>query len=76
MWRLPKKEYGAMCHEICTRYANKIPRRGSIFYGDYLYEFSYDKRKYRITCTKKLKISSLRSHIDMIKEVAENEGTK
>lgn len=53
---LPKKEYAELCSAIRTRYADKIPTKGQILYGNNYYRFRYNRNDEEITCTFKVPI--------------------
>ena len=61
--RLPPKEYGEVCHAIRTKYANKIPLKGDILYGNYYYKFNYFYYDEMITFAKKININGNESKI-------------
>lgn len=52
---LSSGEYSIVYSNIMTRYANKMPNRGNILIGNYLYGFN--AHDYDITITRKIKIS-------------------
>lgn len=53
---LPKKEYAELCSAIRTRYADKIPKKGQLLYGDNYYQFKYKSKNEQLLCTYKLPI--------------------
>ena len=54
--KLPSKEYASLCSAIRTRYANKIPSKKSIYYGDFVYYFVYDDKEEQILFCGKVRI--------------------
>lgn len=54
---LPKKEYGKLCSLIRTKYADKIPPKGSIYVDNYYYRFKYNRQNERILCSLKIQIA-------------------
>ncbi len=53
---LPKQEYAEFCSAIRTKYANKIPAKGTLLYGDSYYSFTYNKREEKTLCRFKIPI--------------------
>lgn len=65
---LPKREYAELCSAIRTKFADKIPAKGQMLYGDSYYQFRYDKKQERIVCSLKLAIKDNEKLIDDIME--------
>ena len=40
--KLPQKEYAAVCSAINTKFANKVPKEGTVLHGNYYYSYSCD----------------------------------
>lgn len=53
---LPKQEYAEFCSAIRTKYANKIPARGTLLYGDSYYAFTHNKKEEKTLCRFKIPI--------------------
>lgn len=70
---LPKKDYAGLCSAVRTRYADKIPKKGQMLYGDSYYQFRYSKRQERIVCTLKIKIEGNEQQINYYWEKFGNE---
>jgi hypothetical protein len=51
---LPKEEYAGLCSAIRTKYANKIPKSGSMLYKNNYYWYNYNKNTMEITCSLKI----------------------
>lgn len=66
---LPKQEYAELCSAIRTKYANKIPKSGSMLYNNSYYVYNYDKKSELIVCTFKVAINN---NEDLICELEEN----
>lgn len=65
---LPEKEYGALCHAINTKFANKIPSDGFILYKDHFYWYNYNGKQHKIICTGKIEIEGNQELIKALME--------
>lgn len=54
--KLPNQEYAEFCSAIRTRYADKIPQKGQMLYGDNYYQFKFNPKSEQLFCTYKLPI--------------------
>ena len=55
---LETNEYAQFCSVIRTRYANKIPRVGSVFLANDYYLYKYKRETEQILCVLKMDIDS------------------
>lgn len=53
---LPKQEYAEFCSAIRTKYANKIPAKGTLLYGNNYYVFTHNKKEEKSLCRLKIPI--------------------
>ncbi len=65
---LPPKEYAAVCSAVRTRYANKIPDKGSVFYGNNYYRFTYNKNDEKIEYALSLPIENNEKYINWLED--------
>lgn len=63
---LPKQEYAEFCSAIRTKYANKIPAKGTLLYGDSYYSFTHNKKEEKILCRFKIPILGNEDKIDYL----------
>lgn len=61
---LPKKEYGELCSSIRTKYADKIPSRGTHYFDKHCYLFTYNKKTYQFLFVGKLEIEALKTWLE------------
>lgn len=71
---LDKQEYAELNSAIRTKYANSIPKEGTMLYGNNYYMFSYNKPQEKIVCRFKIAISGNEEKIRKIEE--QLNGTK
>ena len=68
MW-LSSEEYGEICHAICTKYANKIPKWGHLLYKNHFYVYTFEVDEQKILCVDKIEIEGNKRQINgIIKE--------
>lgn len=63
---LPKQEYAEFCSAIRTKYANKIPARGTLLYGNDYYVFTHNRREEKSLCRLKIPILGNEDKIDYL----------
>lgn len=70
---LPKQEYAEFCSAIRTKYANKIPAKGTLLYGNDYYVFTHNRKEEKTLCRYKI---SIIGNEDKINEWEGYNGTK
>lgn len=70
--QLPKDEYAELCGTVNTKFANKIPKTGSVNLSNHFYVFKYSKTTNKIVCVAKFDIEKERDKISRYEEY-ENE---
>ena len=66
--QLPKDEYAELCGTINTKFANKIPKSGSVNLSNHFYVFKYSKSTNKIVCVDKFDIEKERDKISRYEE--------
>ena len=71
---LDTKEYGEVCRAIRTKFANKIPDKGNMLYGNHFYVYTHGRYSHKIVYKLKIEIEGNEDFIAKKMEVDENEN--